>query len=403
MNHAQTNREMTLAELQVGLDAEQGLFIVDLRNRDEFARNTIEGRKPIPIVNTPYFEVLETGDSDDIAQIFADYAEKEWKELLPRDGLILVVCATGGTSAFAVEGLQRLGYNAVSLAGGMKAWGDFYDRKAIVKTDALSIYQVVRPARGDLSYMLVSEGEVVVVDPNRHIEQYADFAAANGLRVAAVLDTHGHADHISGGRALADSTGSEYYLHPYDAIHPIDVLPAAIQYEPLREGQKIYFGTARLTVRHIPGHTLGNLAFLVNDNYLLAGDSIFIQSIARPDLGGRGDTWAPLHYRSLASLLQLPDRVIVLPGHFSVPAEASAGGIYAAELGRLKQENEGLQLVAKGEEAFVNYILASLPDFPPQYVDIKRVNAGLLNPDEEQASELELGRNICALSQAYGH
>lgn len=402
MNNAQVTREMTPAELKAMLDAGQELFIVDLRNRDEFDRTKVEGRTPIPMVNAPYFEVLETGDSDDIAQIFADYAAKTWNELLPRDAQILVVCAKGGTSDLAAEGLQRLGYNALSLAGGMNAWGNFYDRKAIVQAEGLAVFQVIRPARGDLSYILVSENEAVVIDPNRHIEQYTEFLAANRLRLAAVLDTHGHADHISGGRALADAAGSEYYLHPYDAIHPIDVLPATIRYEPLREGQEIRFGAARVTVLHIPGHTLGNLAFLVNDTYLLSGDSIFIQSIARPDLGGRGDTWAPLHYRSLARLLELPDQTVVLPGHFSVPAEANINGTYAAELGHLKRENEGLQVVARGEEAFVRYILASLPTFPPQYVDIKRVNAGLLQPDEETASELELGRNICALSQAYG-
>lgn len=402
MDHVQA-REMSGAELKAVLDGNQDLFIVDLRNRDEYARTKIEGRRPIPDVNAPYFEVLETGDSDDLAQIFADYAEKEWKDLLPREGLVLVLCAKGGTSAIAAEGLQRLGYNAVSLAGGMQAWGDFYDRKAVVRTEALSIYQVIRPARGDLSYILVSGREALVVDPNRHIGQYTDFLSANSLNLIAVLDTHGHADHISGGRALADSTGSEYYLHPYDAIHPIDVLPATMQYEPLREGQEIRFGSARLAVLHIPGHTLGNLAFLINGTYLLSGDSIFIHSIARPDLGGRGDTWAPLHFHSLARLVQLPDHVTVLPGHFSAPAEANADGTYAAALGLLKQENDGLQMVAKGEQAFVAYILASLPTFPPQYVEIKRVNAGLLHPDEEKASELELGRNVCALSQAYNH
>lgn len=403
MTNAEQIREFTTQELKHALDTAQDLYIIDLRNRDEFANGQIEGRQPIPTINVPYFEVLETGETDDIAQIFADYAAKEWQSILPASAQILVVCAKGGTSALAAEGLQRLGYNALSLAGGTQAWGNFYDRKVVAQQGDLTIYQVMRPARGDLSYVLVSGGEAVVVDPNRHLEPYTDLLTAQKLRVAAVLDTHGHADHISGGRALADLTGSEYHLHPYDAIHPLDVLPATIAYEPLREGQTIRFGTSRLDVLHIPGHTLGNLAFLVDGTYLLSGDSIFIQSIARPDLGGRGDTWAPLHYRSLSRLVALPDQVVVLPGHFSVPAEANAEGTYAAELGRLKAENEGLQVVAKGEQAFVEYILASLPTFPPQYVEIKRVNAGLVTPDEEKASELELGRNICALSQAYGH
>lgn len=396
-----TNREITPADLGAILHSDQSLFIVDLRNRAEFTRTQIEGAASIPTVNVPYFEILETGESDDIAQIFADYAAKEWAGLLPREAQVVVVCAKGGTSAVAAEGLQRLGYNALSLAGGIKAWGDFYDYRSVVEGDDLSIYQVVRPARGDLSYILVSRGQAIVVDPNRHIETYTEFAAARGLQIVAVLDTHGHADHISGGPALARQAGVGYHLHPYDAIHPIDVLPATIAYEPLREGQEIAFGSASLRVLHIPGHTLGNLAFLVNETYLLSGDSIFIESIARPDLGGQSESWAPLHYRSLARLLALPDQTQVLPGHFSLPAEANEAGLYAATLGRLKQANEGLQVAAQGEDAFVRFILASLPEFPPQYVEIKRVNAGLVEADEEKASELELGRNICALSQAY--
>lgn len=390
---------MTPLELKALLDADEEIFIVDLRNPTEFSRHRIEGLSIVPTLNVPYFEVLEAEENDDIAQSFAAYAEKQWRNRLPSQGQILVVCAKGGASAYATEGLQRLGYNAVNLAGGMEAWGNFYDRKPIVEAQSLSIYQVSRPARGDLSYMLLSDGEMVVVDPNRHVEQYAEFAAAHQARVTAVLDTHGHADHISGGPALADRMGTHYHLHPYDAVHPIDVLTGTLRYEPLRDGQEIRFGSSRLEVLHIPGHTLGNLAFLVNGSYLLSGDSIFIRSIARPDLGGRGDTWAPLHYRSLVRLLQLPEEVVVLPGHFSTPTEANADGTYAATLGRLRQTNEGLQLVSRGEATFVEQILASLPEFPPQYVEIKRVNAGLVHPDEEKASELEIGRNICALAQ----
>ncbi|WP_206093765.1 hypothetical protein [Paludifilum halophilum] len=140
---------------------------------------------------------------------------------------------------------------------------------------------------------------------------------------------------------------------------------------------------------------------MVNDRHLLSGDSIFLQSIARPDLGGKGDTWAPVHYESLKRLLELPDETMVLPGHFSSPKEANQEGLYVGTLGELKKTNEGLRKVQEGKEAFVNYILSNLPTFPSQYVDIKRVNTGLLKADEEKASELELGRNICALSQAY--
>lgn len=395
--------QITAPQLKAALDSGQELFLLDLRNRDEFAKWRIESARPVPMLNTPYFEVLETAETDDLAKVFADFAAKEWAETLPRDGMIVVVCAKGGTSLLAVEGLRQLGYEAVSLEGGMVAWGNFYDFKPVVQDADLRIYQVARPARGCLSYLVAAGGQAVVVDPLRHIEQYVDFAHQQGLTITAVLDTHGHADHISGGPAMAERLSIPYHVHPYDAIHPIDVMPATIPYEPLRAGQVLDYGAIRLEVLHIPGHTLGNLAYLVNGKYLLSGDSIFIESIARPDLGGRGDGWSPLHFRSLSQILQLPDETLVLPGHFSHPAEANEQGLYARTLGDLKARNEGLRMVQQGEAAFVDYLLQSLPTFPPQYVEIKRVNAGLVQPDEEKAAELELGRNICALSKAYDH
>jgi glyoxylase-like metal-dependent hydrolase (beta-lactamase superfamily II) len=223
-----------------------------------------------------------------------------------------------------------------------------------------------------------------------------------GLTIEAVIDTHGHADHISGGPALAAKTGTPYYLHPYDAIHPMDMLPATIPYEAIRDGQRFVVGRHELTALHIPGHTLGLVAFRLDDRYLFTGDSIFIRSIARPDLGGKADTWAPLHGRSLRRLLGLPGGITVLPGHFSSLEEADGTGRFAASLDDLKQRNDGLVVLQReSEDGFVRHLLESLPKFVPEYVDIKRINVGLLAPTEEDAATLELGKNVCALSQAY--
>lgn len=393
---------MTPAEVKAKLDAGEKLFILDLRNTEEFEAWKIESPNPLPMMNAPYYEILaEADDPEDIQGTFAGYAKANWADQLPNDSEILVICAKGSTSGYAAEGLQTLGYKVSHLEGGMIAWGDYYDFKPVLESGTLSVYQVIRPARGCLSYVIASGSDAIIVDPLRHTERYLEFAQAKGLTYKAVLDTHGHADHISGGPALSEQLSIPYYFHPYDAIHPIDVLPATIAYEPLKGDQDLTFGAIELKAIHIPGHTLGNIAYLVNGAYLLSGDSIFIESIARPDLGGRGDVWSPIHFKSLSKLLALPDETVVLPGHFSHPSEANGTGLYADTLGSLKAKNEGLKMVQQGQESFVSYLLSSLPTFPPQYVDIKRVNAGLLEPDEEKASELELGRNICALSQAY--
>ena len=94
----------------------------------------------------------------------------------------------------------------------------------------------------------------------------------------------------------------------------------------------------------------------------------------------------------------LPDDTLVLPAHFSSVEEANQNNMYCATLGELKKTNEGLIMAQKSLEEFSAYILSNLPEFPKEYIDIKRVNVGLLHPDEEQAIELELGKNICALS-----
>ncbi|SDC39979.1 Glyoxylase, beta-lactamase superfamily II [Melghirimyces thermohalophilus] len=379
-------KTITVEKLQDKIADGENLLILDVRNPEDFQNWKIEG-KNVQNLNIPYFDFLDN--------------EKAAESHLSKETEVVVVCVKGGSSEMVAEMLADQGYDVFSLEGGMQAWGDFYTFQPVVEDSDISLYQGIRPARGCLSYVIASRDEAIIVDPLRHIDRYLQFVKEKGLKVVSVLDTHGHADHISGGPALAKELDVPYYLHPYDGIHPIDMLPAGISYEMVQPNQEFKVGSTRIKALHIPGHTLGNITYLINDRYLLSGDSIFLQSIARPDLGGKGETWAPVHYESLKRLLELPDETVVLPGHFSSPHEADENGLYTGTLGELKQSNDGLRKVQEGKEAFVQYILSSLPTFPPQYVDIKRVNAGLLQADEDKASELELGRNICALSQAY--
>ncbi len=389
----------TPGDLLVSLERREKFFVFDVRNRDEFERFRLEGREPLPAVNVPYFEMLELGGQDEMVDSVVACVEQHLAGQLPRDQLILSVCAKGDTSEYVAQGLGRLGYKSANLKGGMKAWGQHYATRAVAETPELSIYQVTRPARGCLSYVVASGGKALVIDPLRHLDPYLELARSKGLRIETVIDTHGHADHISGGVALAAATGAGYFLHPYDAIHPLDVLPATIPYQAIRDGQIFTVGGVKLEALHIPGHTLGLVALRIGDRYLFTGDSICIGSIARPDLGGKAETWAPLHARSLRKLASLPGSITVLPGHFSSLAEENEATLFAGTLDNLKQHNPGLQILEReAEEEFIRYLLENLPPFLPEYVDIKRVNAGLLTPSEDDASTLELGKNVCGLS-----
>ncbi|AGA32033.1 metallo-beta-lactamase/rhodanese-like domain-containing protein [Thioalkalivibrio nitratireducens DSM 14787] len=375
------------------------MFILDLRNADEFAQWRVEGPSPLPTKNIPYFELLDLdaeADDDDVTEAAIRGIRAHLMDELPADRTILAVCPEGHTSSYVAEALRNLDFEAVNLEGGMEAWGRFYYWRRVTEEERYSLYQVVRPARGCISHVLISDQCAAIFDPGRHIDIYHDLVAGHDASIIGVFDTHLHADHLSGGPMLGERWQVPYHLHPYDAIHPVDMVPAQISYEFLHAGQTIHVGQAEFEALHIPGHTLGMVAFLVEKRYLLTGDSLFLESIARPDLGGKAETWTPLLYLSLLELMQLDDDIVVLPGHFSDITVADPEGRYQANLGGLKTRNPGLAKVADGEEAFNRYILENLPELPDAYFDIKRANAGLDQPDEAQASELELGKNVCA-------
>ncbi len=393
-----TQNTWTAGELFEHLQRRGELRVLDVRNRDEFEKLRIEG-PGVHAVNFPYFEMLESGGEDDMLDAVVACVRRELADQLPKSAPVLAVCAKGETSEFVSQGLRRLGYASMSLAGGMKAWGEHYEARLVGDAPGLQIYQISRPARGCLSYFLVSEGHAIVIDPLRHVGPYLSLLHEAKCTIDAIIDTHGHADHISGGRAISDAP---YFLHPYDAIHPIDMVPATFSYEPMRAGQIFRIGKHQLEVIHVPGHTLGMVALKLGDRYLFTGDTIFIHSVSRPDLGGKADAWAPLHAHSLRRLVGLPEEITVLPGHFSSMDEMDDGGRFQASLSKLKRDNESLRVLQQESDAgFVQYLMGSLPKFIPEYVEIKRVNCGLASPSEEEAATLETGKNVCALSQAY--
>jgi glyoxylase-like metal-dependent hydrolase (beta-lactamase superfamily II)/rhodanese-related sulfurtransferase len=392
---------MTIAEVQTSAPAisaarlyetllrDEAPFILDVRNPDDFARWRVEGRTGLTTANIPYYDFIEDEDMA-AAQ-------------LPADRPVLVVCAKEGSSQYVAGLLRERGLDAGYLEGGILSWGRLYDTRDVVSASWGRIVQIARPARGDLSFLLISGGQAAAIDPLRHIEQYSRAIDDAGARLTHIFDTHVHADHISGGPALSRATGAAYYVHPYDAIHPIDMLPARMPYTPLADGQRYTVGQVAVEVIWQPGHTLGQVNFLATApdgaRYLFTGDGIFLRSFGRPDLGGRGEAWTPMLYESMYQRLprHLTGQTTILPAHFSALDEDAGGGIFAAPWAEVQRTNESLRH-GRSLEAFSAYVLGNLPDFPPQYVEIKRVNIGLVEPTEAQAEELELGKNICALA-----
>ena len=182
------------------------MFIVDARNAEEFANWRIEG-KNVEVVNIPYFEIL------DGVEPFLDRLPKD------KNTTIYSVCAKGGSSEFVAEQLEQAGYqNVYSIEGGMKAWSEHLEPVKIgeLKSGG-TLYQFVRLGKGCLSYLVESNGEGALIDTNRMTDVYVRFVKEHGITIKHVIDTHLHADHISGGRKLAEQLGATYYLPPKDA------------------------------------------------------------------------------------------------------------------------------------------------------------------------------------------
>lgn len=377
----------TATELYEQLLRNEPLFILDVRNPDDFKRLHIEGQSALTTLNLPYYEFIEDEDGASAR--------------VPSDREVLVVCAKEGSSEYVAELLQARGIAASILLGGFASWGNHYDVRDVVLAPWGRIVQIARPARGDLSFAVISQGQAALVDPLRHTEVYHEVVAEARAAITHILDTHVHADHISGGPALAGETGAPYFVHPYDAIHPIDMLPAKIDYSPLGFGQQFQVGAVTVTAHWFPGHTLGQFNFRVDapdgSSALFTGDGIFLRSFGRPDLGGQAEAWTPLLYESLTERLprMAEADTLILPAHFSALAEAGGDGRFAAPFAEVGAANDALR--PRSESEFTDYVLGHLPVFPPEYVEIKRVNIGLVEVDDARAGELELGKNICAL------
>lgn len=374
-----TLQPMSAEQVFASIIAKKDLFILDVRNESEYNDWKIEGEK-VESINIPYFTVL-----DGIEPVL---------EKLPNDKPILVVCAKEGSSVFVAEQLVDAGLENISfLSGGMKSWSEYlYPVKVGDLTGGGALYQFVRVGKGCLSYIIVSQGEAAVVDTARMIEPYVQFAKSENLTIKYTIDTHLHADHISGGRRLAEQFGGTYWLPPKDGTE------TTFEFNPLEDGKDLVIGEVTVNIHPVysPGHTIGSTSLVIDGKYLLSGDILFVQSIGRPDLAGKAEDWAGDLRNSLYSTYrQMPEDLMVLPAHFSHVDEMDEQGSVHAILGDLYQVNAGLQV--EDEQTFRTMVSENLPPQPNAYQEIRQTNMGKMDPDFEKQQEMEIGPNRCAV------
>ncbi len=229
--------------------------------------------------------------------------------------------------------------------------------------------QLVDDDLGCASYLIGDPraGEAVVVDPAYAIEPYLAAAEAAGVRIVRVLETHTHADHVSGHGRFALEHGLPVSIHP--------IAEPDYPFEPLEDGQVIEVGARRIRVVHTPGHRPEHCAFVVDDDAVLTGDSLFVGDAARPDLAVEAREGAHDLFHSLRRLVELPDATDVYPGHV-------AGSLCGVEMSPARSSTIGAERASNralghdDEEEFVNDSASLTTPRPPTTARVVALNRG---------------------------
>ncbi|SFR33147.1 MBL fold metallo-hydrolase [Halorubrum sodomense] len=367
------------------IDAGEDVTILDARMGSDYEEWRIDGEN-VASINVPYFEFLDDEIDDDVL------------DRIPDDREVTVLCAKGGASEYVAGALAERGYDVDHLEDGMNGWASVYEAVEVERYDgAGTLLQYQRPSSGCLGYLLYHDGEAAIIDPLRAFtDRYLDDADDLGVDLTYALDTHVHADHVSGVRDL-DAEGVE-------GVIPAAAVDRGVTYADelttAEDGDTFEVGGATIEAIYTPGHTTGMTSYLVDESLLATGDGLFVESVARPDLE-EGDEGAPdaarMLYESLQErVLSLPDDTLVGGAHFSDAAVPADDGTYTAPIGELVAEMDALTM---DERAFVDLILSDMPPRPANYEDIIATNLGRNAVDDEEAFTLELGPNNCAASQ----
>ena len=234
--------------------------------------------------------------------------------------------------------------------------------------------QVLHDERSCASYMVgcPTFGLCAVVDPQGDPQRYIDAVEDNAMVVSHVFDTHVHADHESGARALAKAADATLYLGADAEV--------GFAFTPMRDGEVLEIGNRRARVINTPGHTPDHVSILFDDWFVLTGDTLFVGDVGRVDLSlidvdeAELRSRAKLLYESLQTLLSLRDDIEVYPGHYAGSAcGRGMDGKAISTIGHERRKNAALQL---DPEQFIEYQLADTPPVPEDFHEIKRANTG---------------------------
>lgn len=237
--------------------------------------------------------------------------------------------------------------------------------------------EVLNEDLGCASYVIADGGEAAIIDPKWEIEEYLRIAGENGFGISHILETHNHADHLSGKGRLAEATGAKIYISRDAGV--------AYEHEPIEDGEMILVGDTRIRAIATPGHRPEHLSFAIEDTSrgdeawaLVTGDSLFVGDLARPDLAVEAEEGARGLFRSMRKFSGFADFVEVRPGHIggSLCGGANMSRKPDSTIGFERRFNRYLRL--ENEEEFVATLTAEQTPQPPNFERIVELNRGPL-------------------------
>jgi len=353
---------------RIGLDDVHALsrvggscVVLDVRGKHTWQNWKLKGLK-LSGVNVPFY----------------DFGQNEVNDrMLDPDARVVMLDAHGTVAAKVAQVLQNKGWHVSELVGGVQEWRQYTVQADAFTNARVRIVQFHRLGSGCLSYAVVSGGCLAVVDPLEPVDDYLLLAQRERVQITHVIDTHVHADHVSGARELLRRTNAVYMV-PHSEIHHERLGITKLDRTTLRLGAV----DVHVRIADTEGEVGGSALLVVDEACVLSGDAVIVGELGIADLSGSAHEWAEKLFNTvLRTQKSLEDDVLILPAHYADVQAVNAGGVVGAVLGDVRL----------GAEAMARVNNVKFSDRPVDFVaalhriddDIRRYNTGVL-PDRPE-------------------
>jgi glyoxylase-like metal-dependent hydrolase (beta-lactamase superfamily II)/rhodanese-related sulfurtransferase len=402
------NLKIKPEELKKKIDKGDDIFILDVRNHEEHNLWKVSYDR---YQDTPVIPVDILSSAQSLKQI-------------PKDKEIVTFCAHGQRSMNAAKRLSELGYNVKTVEGGLGGWSKVFDIASINvgSNKTVKIWQIRRISKGCMSYVITStlDKKATVIDATCNMDNPINkIMDENGLQITHIIDTHIHADHLSGATKLAKTYESDVYISSLEkySTENINHDNNQVSFKSIKDGDRVVIGDdIILEAIHTPGHTNGSMTYKLeidgdsnktkNENnsiidkrnnnsvcFLFTGDTLFVDGVGRPDLHNKAEEYAQNLFNSYQrKIFRLSNETIILPSHY--------GGIFEHErpiYDTVKSVKQNINLLLSSENDFVRFVSENIPPHPVNYDRIISINKQLIACDKIEQNDIEMGPNACGI------